>query len=150
VTQGRRAEFAHFAAFADPAARARIPDPNDPQTFEKSVLRRDEAGHSPHRERREWIGRLLALRHRHLLPRLPHFTQGGRHALMQGVLLDVAWTLTGGGHWRLQAHFGDADMEAPLPHAGELVFSDGVQESGAGHARYSPNAVRVWSSAADD
>jgi maltooligosyltrehalose trehalohydrolase len=33
VREGRRREFAKFAAFGDEAARARIPDPNDPQTF---------------------------------------------------------------------------------------------------------------------
>jgi len=36
ITKGRRAEFAHFAAFAkDPAA---VPDPQEPQTFTKSRL----------------------------------------------------------------------------------------------------------------
>jgi maltooligosyltrehalose trehalohydrolase len=38
VTEGRRSEFAAFAAFADPARRAAIPDPQDPQTFLASRL----------------------------------------------------------------------------------------------------------------
>ena len=37
VREGRRGEFAHFAAFSDPAQRARIPDPNAASTFESSV-----------------------------------------------------------------------------------------------------------------
>ncbi len=37
VREGRRKEFAHFAAFADPAKRAKIPDPNAAPTFEMSV-----------------------------------------------------------------------------------------------------------------
>src|SRR3546814_4213457 len=37
VAAGRRQEFAHFSAFADPEARARIPDPNDPISFHHSV-----------------------------------------------------------------------------------------------------------------
>jgi maltooligosyltrehalose trehalohydrolase len=36
VREGRRKEFAHFAAFADAAERARIPDPNAPATFASS------------------------------------------------------------------------------------------------------------------
>jgi maltooligosyltrehalose trehalohydrolase len=42
VTEGRRKEFRHFAAFSDPAARDRIPDPQAPDTFEASRLRWDE------------------------------------------------------------------------------------------------------------
>ncbi|MCC2978554.1 malto-oligosyltrehalose trehalohydrolase [Sphingomonas sp. IC4-52] len=37
VREGRRREFAKFAAFADPKARERIPDPNAPSTFEASL-----------------------------------------------------------------------------------------------------------------
>jgi len=39
VTAGRRREFGRFAAFADPAVRERIPDPQAPATFEASRLR---------------------------------------------------------------------------------------------------------------
>ena len=37
VREGRRREFAKFAAFADPARRDAIPDPNAASTFEESV-----------------------------------------------------------------------------------------------------------------
>jgi maltooligosyltrehalose trehalohydrolase len=37
VREGRRREFAHFPAFADAASRARIPDPNHPDTFAASL-----------------------------------------------------------------------------------------------------------------
>ena len=36
VREGRRSEFASFAAFSDPARRAQIPDPNAAETFERS------------------------------------------------------------------------------------------------------------------
>ncbi len=39
VTDGRRREFARFAQFADAQARARIPDPNDARSFERSRAR---------------------------------------------------------------------------------------------------------------
>jgi maltooligosyltrehalose trehalohydrolase len=38
VTEGRRAEFAHFRAFEDPALRERIPDPQARDTFLRSKL----------------------------------------------------------------------------------------------------------------
>src|SRR5262249_50028456 len=41
VREGRRAEFAKFPAFADPANRERIPDPNALQTFADSNPRAD-------------------------------------------------------------------------------------------------------------
>ncbi len=43
VTEGRRRDFAQFKAFEDEGLRESIPDPQDPLTFERSKLRRDEA-----------------------------------------------------------------------------------------------------------
>ena len=48
VTEGRRAEFAAFSAFADPAARDRIPDPQSPETMKRSRLHWDERDAMPH------------------------------------------------------------------------------------------------------
>ncbi|MBV9774877.1 MAG: glycogen debranching protein GlgX [Gemmatimonadetes bacterium] len=48
VTEGRRSEFGHFSAFADPEMRERIPDPQAPATFERSKLRWDERDRPPH------------------------------------------------------------------------------------------------------
>jgi maltooligosyltrehalose trehalohydrolase len=42
VSRGRREEFKAFRAFADATARARIPDPQAPETFEHSRLRWEE------------------------------------------------------------------------------------------------------------
>jgi maltooligosyltrehalose trehalohydrolase len=48
VTRGRRHEFAAFSAFSDPAVRARIPDPQAADTFERSRLRWEETARPPH------------------------------------------------------------------------------------------------------
>jgi maltooligosyltrehalose trehalohydrolase len=42
ITEGRRAEFARFDAYADASLRARIPDPQAPATFDASRLRWEE------------------------------------------------------------------------------------------------------------
>ena len=63
VTEGRRQEFSAFAAFADPARRAAIPDPQDPRTFARSRLQWDEAERDPHARMRRLYQRLLEIRH---------------------------------------------------------------------------------------
>ncbi|MEX2583527.1 MAG: malto-oligosyltrehalose trehalohydrolase, partial [Gemmatimonadota bacterium] len=49
VTAGRREEFKRFSAFRDPELRQRIPDPQDPTTFQASKLKweeREQEGHA--------------------------------------------------------------------------------------------------------
>jgi maltooligosyltrehalose trehalohydrolase len=48
VTEGRRQEFGKFSVFADPAERERIPDPQAPDTFERSKLDWSERDRMPH------------------------------------------------------------------------------------------------------
>jgi maltooligosyltrehalose trehalohydrolase len=63
VTEGRRTEFKAFSAFADPAAREQIPDPQAVATFERSKVHTDEANASPGRELVALYQTLLRLRH---------------------------------------------------------------------------------------
>jgi malto-oligosyltrehalose trehalohydrolase len=67
VREGRRNEFAKFPAFADPGNRARIPDPNAPDTFAASVPRGDPAQGAA---REALYRRLLGLRASVIVPRL--------------------------------------------------------------------------------
>jgi maltooligosyltrehalose trehalohydrolase len=62
VRRGRREEFARFAAFRDPAARERIPDPQAAETFAASRLSWDEREREPHRGILALYRQLLALR----------------------------------------------------------------------------------------
>ena len=48
VTEGRRREFSRFAAFSNPLARERIPDPQAEQTFLASCLDWRERDREPH------------------------------------------------------------------------------------------------------
>lgn len=47
VTQGRRQEFGHFKAFADPKIRENIPDPQAEETFLRSKLKWEERDQPP-------------------------------------------------------------------------------------------------------
>jgi maltooligosyltrehalose trehalohydrolase len=62
VTEGRRREFARFRAFADPATREKIPDPQDPRTFLRSKLDWGETEREPHASVVRLYRRLLELR----------------------------------------------------------------------------------------
>lgn len=62
VTSGRRREFGSFRAFADPAAAARIPDPQAAVTFERSRLDWSERESPPHAATLRFTRQLLRLR----------------------------------------------------------------------------------------
>lgn len=62
VTRGRRKEFADFSAFADPAARANIPDPQAETTFRRSRLPWLERTREPHASILRLYRALLKLR----------------------------------------------------------------------------------------
>ena len=75
VTEGRRKEFGRFSAFADPAARARIPDPQAEATFLRSKLRWEEIEADPHAGVLALYQTLLRLRATH--PALRRRDRGG-------------------------------------------------------------------------
>jgi maltooligosyltrehalose trehalohydrolase len=62
VREGRRREFGRFRAYADPAVRERLPDPQAPETFLASRLVWAEIEREPHRSTLALYRRLLALR----------------------------------------------------------------------------------------
>src|SRR5262249_32136680 len=68
VAAGRRREFKRFAAFADDAAIAAIPDPNAETSFLDSKLRWAERQLPAHHARLTFIQQLLEVRRRHLSP----------------------------------------------------------------------------------
>jgi len=72
VREGRRREFEHFVDFG-----GEVPDPQDPQTFERSQLQWQKIGgqrsvagdqKSPHADMLEWYRKLIALRREVVIP----------------------------------------------------------------------------------
>lgn len=110
VTEGRRKEFSRFRAFADPATRERIPDPQAASTFEASRLRWEELGREPHASTLRLHRALLDLRRREILSRRRRFSVS---AALDGALvlsygdLAVAVRLDGAGDVELPP-LGDA------------------------------------------
>lgn len=115
VTEGRRREFAGFRKFADPAARARIPDPNDPATFEQCKLDWDCLDEPQHKASLEYFKNLLARRHSHIIPRLPGMGGDAVFKLIGASGMVVRWRLGSGARLTLMANLGDSPVEGNLP-----------------------------------
>jgi maltooligosyltrehalose trehalohydrolase len=62
ISEGRRTEFRHFRAFADPDARTRVPDPQATETFLRSRLRWSERSEGDHHRVLTLYRKLLAVR----------------------------------------------------------------------------------------
>jgi malto-oligosyltrehalose trehalohydrolase len=116
VREGRRAEFAHFAAFADLRRRAQIPDPNAPATFARS--RPDPADADP-AARAAWQ-RLLALRRDHIVPRIPGARALGAVPLGEAGVL-ARWRLGDGAELAIACNLGPVPL-ALEPPDGPVLF----------------------------
>jgi maltooligosyltrehalose trehalohydrolase len=119
VRNGRRREFAKFAAFADEAAREAIPDPNAQATFEASRAQ-------PGREAEDWTQlyrTLLALRTREIVPRLAGTKAIGAEVLGEKAVR-ASWRLGDGATLTIALDLGDTPGSLPAPE-GEILFAEG-------------------------
>ena len=119
VREGRRSEFQHFAGFSDAARRARIPDPNAMSTFEASIPRRDDI-HQP-QAWADWFSQLLAVRQRHIAPKLPGSTALGCSVLGDGALI-ARWRLGDSSELSIIFNLGPDAVDAPATTS-ELLFA---------------------------
>jgi malto-oligosyltrehalose trehalohydrolase len=111
VTEGRRREFARFERFSDPQARASIPDPNAPETFERSKLDWAALNERSHLNWHRFHRDLLTLRQRHIVPRLAG-TKGGQGSFEsfgeRGIT--ARWRLGDGSLLSVTANLGDTEL----------------------------------------
>ena len=121
VTQGRRREFAKFAAFQDPETRERIPDPNAEGTFRDSIPDPAEAERPPHAAVLDLHRRLLALRRERIVPHLPGASSLGAEAVGEGAVL-ARWRLGDGSRLTID----EARQLAPYNSATSLQVAAGV------------------------
>jgi maltooligosyltrehalose trehalohydrolase len=122
VREGRRAEFARFAAFADAAARSRIPDPLAQSTFKRSVLRWKDRDSAPGEGWMKHTRALLELRSREIVPRIAR-ARRGRYRLLDAHAFEVRWPLGEAGELALLANLGAEPLAAPPPIEGAILWS---------------------------
>jgi 1,4-alpha-glucan branching enzyme/maltooligosyltrehalose trehalohydrolase len=134
VTSGRRNEFAHFSAFADPAARERIPDPNSMATFEASRLNWDSLEASEHRDWLRFYRQLLKLRREKIVPLLSGCSVPAKYEVVGRHGISASYRLGGGEKLFLTANIGDEpvsgfDFSISMPplYQTENVTSESLQ-----------------------
>jgi len=119
VREGRRKEFAKFAAFADEAARAAIPDPNAEATFTASRPQ-------PAPDAAEWEALyrdLIALRMRAIVPHLAGTTAIAAQAVGEKAVT-ASWRLGDGSTLSIALDLGDSPAGLPeMP--GEIIHAEG-------------------------
>ncbi len=144
VSEGRRHEFAGFRAFADPAALARIPDPNDRASFDRCKLDWDCLNHPPHREWLDYYQHLLALRRTHIVPHLPSLHGGSEFALMGQTGMIVRWHGGQGLPLTLLANLGAEPILFPLQLQGTPFFFSQVDLPNLLSAGHIPPWCALW------
>ncbi|MBC8785240.1 malto-oligosyltrehalose trehalohydrolase [Pseudomonas fluorescens] len=130
VREGRRNEFADFAAFADPQRRERIPDPNALPTFRQSAPTFTENAHA------QLYRQLLSLRHQHIVPHLPGSVPLGAEVLAEGAVT-ARWRLGNGSVLQIDLNLSATPLDHPAPH--HLLF----ETHAADGAHLSPFSARV-------
>jgi malto-oligosyltrehalose trehalohydrolase len=140
VVQGRRQEFARFAAFQDESARARIPDPQAAETFRASKLDWGGIDEPEAASVLSWYRELLSVRRRHIVPLLPALTRGGRFETLGDAALRIHWQGEDGAELILLANLkGEPAADIPAP-PGTLLWQEGHVDSGG----FGPWSLR-WS-----
>jgi malto-oligosyltrehalose trehalohydrolase len=108
VRKGRRREYAWaYAKYGD-----EVPDPLQPSTFNSAVLDWDARNEAAGKARLALVQRLLAIRHREIVPRLNGAAFGETQAADNG-LLTAHWRMGDGATLALLANLSDQ----AIPHA---------------------------------
>jgi maltooligosyltrehalose trehalohydrolase len=125
VRAGRRREFARFPEFGSAAARRRIPDPNAAATFRRSRLRWERRRGRGQAAWLAWTRRLLALRRREIVPRLPGMAgHAGRYRRFGAAGLEASWQLGDGTRLVLVANLAPRGCRAAAaPPEGRLLLA---------------------------
>jgi maltooligosyltrehalose trehalohydrolase len=146
VREGRRNEFRKWRVFADPKARARIPDPNALSTFEASKLDWSETARSPHRERLAHVTRLLEIRRGAIVPLIAGISgHAGTVLAADANGLGVAWRLGDGGSLTMFANLSDTDWSVPSALRDHAAAGTLIYETADGDAGLQAGTLPPWS-----
>lgn len=125
VCDGRRKEFAGFAAFADPANMQRIPDPNQPESFTASI----PLAAANAQEWHAWIHALLAVRRVQLFHRLPECRALGACVLGEAAVA-ARWQFGDGTVLALAINLAATDVKVSLDDIARTGGADLLFETG--------------------
>ncbi len=126
VREGRRREFAHFAAFASAEARRTIPDPNAASTFEASRTPWPAQDDTEAQAWLAWFSGLLALRERELVPHLEDARPLGGRVTGESAVA-AGWQL-GQAQWWIELNLGPTTVPSALPPGRDLLRTGPMDE----------------------
>lgn len=146
VRDGRREEFAGFAAFSDEHRREQIPDPNEISTFERSQLIWEERASPQHQPWWEYVSALLRLRAERIAPLIPDVQPGRNAYALEGNLLSVKWAVGASRGLQLLANLGSEPATLNENVEGSLLFATSQSRSAAPEAgkQVAPWEVRIY------
>ncbi|MDB5985562.1 MAG: malto-oligosyltrehalose trehalohydrolase [Nevskia sp.] len=131
VREGRRKEFAAFAAFADAKSRARIPDPNAERTFLRSQADPAVASQAVRIKTYAEYRELLRLRRQHIAPRIAGSSSLGASAVGAAAVI-ASWLLADGMRLTIATNLGADALDFA---ADQFVFGAcSIYQTGAGAA----------------
>ena len=130
VREGRRAEFARFPEFEDPAKRERIPDPTAEDTFISAKLDWKCVSHGVHAD---WVclyQELLEIRRREIVPRLKGAQSGCYKALGEGAVA-VCWRMGDGAKLSLTANLTGKPLQCMISRSDQRLWRAGAENGGS-------------------
>jgi 1,4-alpha-glucan branching enzyme len=139
VREGRRAEFARFPDFHDPATRERIPDPTAEETFAAAKLAWDDVLRAPHIGWLDWYARVLATRHAEIVPCLGWIRSGGRYDVIADGAVVVRWPGPS-QELSLAANLSGVPVSGFPEPSGRVLWREG--EPGGVEGSFAPWSVR--------
>ncbi|MBV9342684.1 MAG: malto-oligosyltrehalose trehalohydrolase [Acidobacteria bacterium] len=131
VTEGRRAEFARFEQFRSPAGAARIPDPNDIDTFLASKLDWNSLPDEPHCRWLDFYKELLRCRREAINPQLADIVPGqSEYEPLAAGAVRVRWALSHGRKLELLANVSAVSVPLSEKPQGHLLYREPAEEAG--------------------
>ena len=138
IRNGRRAEFAAFPEFHDPAQRDRIPDPLAEATFASAKLDWNDLAQAPHADWLAWYRRVLNVRRDAIAPVVAGIRAGGRYTVVAPRAVEVRWPLdTGNAVLLLAANLSNAPVTGFSAASGQVLWLEGSIAA--------PDGLGAWS-----
>jgi malto-oligosyltrehalose trehalohydrolase len=122
VREGRKKEFSHFERFRNPRSPDSIPDPTGAATFESARLDWSQLDTPAHEKWLDLYRRLLAVRQRDIVPRIPEVRSSTCKLEANGAFA-VDWSLADGSVLHLMANLTEQPVPVVGRAAGRMIFS---------------------------
>jgi len=143
--EGRRLEFARFAQFSSAEAQAKIPDPNDEETFLRSKLDWGSVEAQIHSDWQKFYRELLARRKSAIAPRVKDVLPGkARFEVLGKKAVSVVWPFAGGGQFALIANLSEESLDIPKIPEGSLVYATVEEAAALAKPRTMPALSVAW------